>query len=169
MGWAIVIAVIVVFMGLTALKDKVMDAAKGSVNRRMYRRTHQEGLEFVESTFFFAVDAPGTDLIGLLAEKVEAVATPPIGGLMRTYLADRQPSEVTWKHGTKFATSFTAVARAVTAKMEDGSSAEGIVLAFPEASTAGGVIADVSAMRALKIDVERALQTVDSNATCVVS
>lgn len=151
------VAVVAVFMGLTALKDKAVDSAVGAVNRKVQGRTHQEGLSMARQQYFYDIDAGDEEIVEALVRGVKAAAGPP-AAVAATYVETTSPQQVRWSHGTRLHTSFSTVAMVVTANLEDGTEQRGVVLTFPDVSTADGVVADVSAMRALKHDVLAALR-----------
>ncbi|MFT4188481.1 MAG: hypothetical protein QM621_07845 [Aeromicrobium sp.] len=159
-----------VVYGLTMLKDAAVDtvagAAAGAINRRVRSDVHAEGLAMAENLLFYNVDATDEAIITALSQSVTSTVGPPrvsFGGLDATYLVGVETNRVYFAHGTRSTTSFTATAAIVAANGVDGIARRGVVLSFQDLTTADGVIAEVSAMRALRHDARAALGALDSD------
>lgn len=160
MGFA---GIVLVVYFVTSLKDKAVGSAVGAVNRKVSRKTHEEGLEYARNTYVFEIDGPEsgvTDVVNAMRVGVKAGSKPTLSPIASTYVTEASPSRIRWVHGNKFVNSFTA-----TAVVEDDLSGEGcqrrVRLEFSNLSVADGIVADVSAMRALRHDVLVSLQKLD--------
>lgn len=158
-GILIVAALVGGVIAFTWLKDKAIGSAVGAVNRKVQSRTHAEGLEYVHNQFFYAIDRPSEEIIDALRQGVKAGERAPVA-IPATHLVSRETERITWACANKVQTLWTASAMVVTAHSEEGEQ-RGVVLTFPEAIQADGVVAEVSAMRVLKNEVLTALQSLD--------
>lgn len=158
LGLAAIVAIVYI---VTQLKDKTVGSAVGAVNRKVQAATHAEGLTYGDTQFFYAITTPDPRVVAALVSGVKAGDSAPVLGVGSTYREHMSETQVTWAHGTKVQTAFRAQAALVTATDSSGREQRGVLLHFTDLTTVDGVVAEVSAMRALKHDVLTALRSLD--------
>ncbi|GAB3257967.1 hypothetical protein [Nocardioides dilutus] len=163
LGLLVFAAIVAVVYAVTQLKDRVVGSAVGAVNRKVHAGTHAEGVAYANTQFFYGIDAPDARVIDALVAGVKAADSPRLVGVGSTYRERVTSSEVVWAHGTKAMTAFRAHAAIVTTQDPNGEEQRGVLLGFADVTTIDGVVAEVSAMRALKHDVLAALSSLDSS------
>lgn len=145
------------------LFNKGSDAVFSSLNRTVQKKTHNEGTELLNNHVFFVTQAPSSTIVTTLRSHVVDLEDPPVVFPARTYVAgyDHSAASIVWRHGTKVNTVFEAKAFVVDAEIA-GRTQHGVLFTFTEGTTNGGVLAAVSAMRALKEQVHLTLKSVDT-------